>query len=265
MAHPALPVIVDKVSYSSLMDFKKCGWFYKLVHIYKLAPEPSTVQTRTGQLLHKAVQTLIANPASTEDQEIKEFSEKLQEYYDKNEVPETILIDDVKASGVNIITNLRSAFKSVMGDVDVVAIEEKLKEPIDSRYRQIFKGSVDIVFKRKSDGKIILADFKTCNTSYWFLQYLDKFKEMQLVLYKYFYCRKNNIDPDDVETYFILLEKDLNSKKPVNFHRITSAKVKTNNGFQYLLTAVAAINNRIFLKNRSSCDKCKYRKTADCP
>ena len=91
----------------------------------------------------------------------------------------------------------------------------------------------------------------------------DRMTTYQLTLYKKFWCEKNNIDPELVETHFGLLKRTA-KKGNVEIFRVTSGPRKTENATKFLIAAVTAIHRGIKIKNRMSCRYCKFNKTENC-
>jgi hypothetical protein len=84
------------------------------------------------------------------------------------------------------------------------------------------------------------------------VKYKDAAKEYQLTLYKHFYSVIKNIDPKNIETYFVVIEKQ-KSKSPLKTIRITSGPKKVANALRWMNDPLSAINRKIFIKNRTSC------------
>ena len=91
----------------------------------------------------------------------------------------------------------------------------------------------------------------------------DRITTYQLTLYKKFWCEKNNIDPELVETHFGLLKRTA-KKGNVEIFRVTSGPRKMENATKFLFRAVTAIHRGIKIKNRMSCRYCKFNKTENC-
>jgi hypothetical protein len=164
--------------------------------------------------------------------------------------------------GAIAVSTIRKRFEEEFGDFKVLQIEERLELPIEG-YPQIFKGFIDLAFLQTTDDRIIIADFKSCNNSFFFNKYRDKWKDYQLTLYKYFYCQKHDIDPKKVETYFIPIERRRKAKKPLSFVKVTSGPKKVQNALAWLQGALGAINRGTFIKNRGNCFK--WGENSPCP
>jgi len=269
--NPALPIVdaPKTISYSALTDWHLCPFYYFLADIKRLKPWKNSPDTIFGTYVHKAVQDVLSGVMSVDDA-IKLFNRKWKRLcglYKKFIAQDDV---DMGLAAPQIITKIQAALVLELGTFSVMAVEERLDLPSGQKWPQRFKGFIDIVL-RLEDGKIVIIDFKTADSTFFFQKYQDKFKDYQLTLYKHYYCEKYKFDPDLVETYFIILEKNHKSKKPIVPLRITSGQIKVNNALKWLDFALSAINRKIFIKNRSSCLKfgekhpCVFYKTPHCP
>ena len=86
----------------------------------------------------------------------------------------------------------------------------------------------------------------------------------QLTFYKYFYSRKHNVDPKNIETHFALLKRTA-KKNNVEIFRVTSGEKKTQNAIKLLNKALYNIGRKRYVKNRLSCTYCEFKKTKHCP
>ncbi len=124
-----------------------------------------------------------------------------------------------------------------------------------------FKGSIDLIWEEND--LIYICDIKVSSKGWSINEKSDKFKHYQLILYKYFYCKKFNIDPKKVETVFLIVKR--NNKTSFEEFRITSGNKKINNcknDFNVFLNDVFYGNLKY--KNRLSCKNCPYYKTEYC-
>ena len=247
----------DNISYSTLMNFKKCGHFYKLTVIDNLGKFESTLDTILGTLLHKYVGLVVSNQLSSEVASAT-FTRtwlKLGGIYDKHINHERYDIQKLNLAGVNILKTVKASFEKNVPGYALISLEEsiekRLRVKINDKHRQFFKGFIDFII-RVGD-KIVIVDFKTCGSLYYFKKKIDKYKEMQLVLYKHFYAKLMGIEEKDVETYFVTLEKNYKVKEPVQFISVTAGNVKINNHLKILDNALGAINRQDFIKNRANC------------
>jgi len=243
-------MLIEKISYSSLSDFHYCGRFFKLTHIDKLNPKKSTPDTHFGTLVHRYCQSVL-----NESLQPKEASEKFLKIW--NKLFSMFKIEEkykhYGTVGEKIILYVQTAIKKEFGNIKVLHIEYPIMQKLDN-FDQNFKGFIDIIFQLES-GKTIIADFKTANSVFFFEKYRDAYKDYQITLYKRFYAKLEDISPEDIETYFIILEKDPESKKPISIIRVTSGNKKLENAEKWLTESLKSINKEKFHKDLRSCKK----------
>ena len=252
----SLPILDNQVpktiSFSSRSNFEQCSYYYLLVDILRLKPWKNSPDTLFGTYIHSAVQDVISEKSTVEDasklfsRKWKIFSKLYRKFLNKDDL-------EISPAGRKIIEQVIPALKKEFGNFKVLAIEERLEMPVEG-FSQKFKGFIDAVLEAE-DGRIIIVDFKTSGSAFSFSKFKDKFKDYQLTLYKFYYADKYKIDPDKIETYFVVLEKNLNSKIPVVPIRVTSGKIKIKNAIEWLKFALNAINKKKFYRNRSACLK----------
>lgn len=266
---------IKTISYSSLCDWQYCTHYYKLCHVQGLKSYENTIWTSYGGLIHKYVQSVLQN--EIEPSRASERFEKVWNRYCsmfkeqlKGQVKENVDPASFSVSAKQILLTIKNKFKKEFGDnYEILFIEKRLQLPSGEKWPQEFKGFIDIGVK-KENGDIIIIDLKTCNSAYMFNKFKDKFKDYQLTLYKNFYCTSCNVDPKKVQTYFVLLERNEKSKKPIAFVKISSGPRKIKNALVWLNKALNAINKNIWIKNRSNCHKygeeykCQFYKTEHC-
>lgn len=159
--------------------------------------------------------------------------------------------------------------KRQFGKFTTKHIEYKIKKKLDD-YPQDFKGYIDIVIQLEN-GKYIIADFKTANSVFYFKQYRDKIKDYQLILYKKYFSELESVPEKDIETCFIVFEKLVESKKPVQVIEVGSTSAKMANANEWLQSSAKLINQQKFFKNRLHCHKfgekypCCFYGTPLCP
>jgi hypothetical protein len=244
----------------------------------KLRQFIDNIWNRYGTLLHNSVQDVLMDKIDAQiaadkfEQDWKKICETYKDDFAK-ELAETHKSDlnplDFAIPAAVTIKTIKEEFTKEFGKYRVLSVESWLRGKPDVKFPQDFVGKLDIAVELE-DGTIVIADFKSCESNYMFRQYMDALKESQLVYYKHFYCAMHNVDPKKIETYFITLERNKKSKKPVSFIRITSGGVKTKNAMARLLEALEAINSGCFIKNKMACYKfgddhpCCFKGTEHC-
>ena len=236
-----------------------------------------------GTAVHSALEKhLTRKDAVSVDDAVVHFVEKLSELYRENspKYDKPVSEKDLKlllASGENIIRNVDKCEE--LKGVEVVHNEYELFEKID-REDDLdikFKGFIDIVIKTKAkngDTILYVCDFKTCSWGWDVETRQDRWKQFQLFLYKYYLCKKFDIDPKFVRTAFILLKKrPPKGTPPVEFFPISAGPVSVQRAIDALHKNLTEMKERVekndFLKDRSQCiDKygntCPFYKTDKC-
>jgi hypothetical protein len=164
--------------------------------------------------------------------------------------------------------------------------EYKLEEPI-SRTDGLdikFKGYIDMVIKTKSKrGETILyiCDFKTAGWGWPMEKKQDKELHFQILLYKYFFCKKHGLDPDNVRTAFVLLLRAPRPvargskvlQVPVQFMPISAGPVSVDRAVTELNKDITQLKKRFdsgtLIKNHKNCiddwdERCPYLGTEHC-
>jgi hypothetical protein len=236
-----------------------------------------------GTAVHEAIEKYLTKKDPVDvDKAVVLFVENLRklynengEKYDKKVTPKEI--ENLIASGENIIRNLDKCEE--LKDAEVVHNEYPLFEKID-RDDDVdinFKGFIDIVLKTKDKrGNTILyvGDFKTCSWGWDVETRQDRWKQYQLFLYKYYLCKKFDLDPKNVRTAFILLKKrPPKGTPPVEFFPVSAGPVSVQRALDALHSNLSEMKARIlsgdFVKDRTQCtDKfgnvCPFYKTDKC-
>ena len=252
------------VSFSALKNWDFCPFYHKLTYVDKIKGFTGNVYTAFGSALHTKKKKLVLD--NTEDYR-KIFRESFDLELEKLEeinAKEQKMIGDMKTHGVELASMVLEALSLKFPTYEVVSAEEEIFEPIiDSPGNYDYKGFLDLVIKTP-DGKYHIIDWKSCSWGWDMKRKTDKMVTYQLTYYKHFFCKKHNIEPSMVETYFGLL-KCTAKKNRIEMFRVSSGPKKTNNSLKVLNKAVYNIHNNNHPKNRLSCAKCEFRKTEWCP
>jgi len=281
-----LPTGKYHISYSELADFMECSYRHKLKHIDKLDPFAGSIHTAFGNAVHTALEqyVLTGEPASVELCET-DFKERLEKFlFTKEEVS--------SADAQEFIDAIPEILSEVPGFLDeqfpgwqLISAEEQLFEPIEGQTNRWFKGFIDLVIKvpkRKSRKKTTLSglkgeiipneyvyymlDWKTTGWGWQSKQKRSFQKQLQLALYKSFWCQKTGIDVKDVRTGWVFLKR----KPSKNSSRVELLLVSVGPKFLekadlQLQTALNQIKTRRVSKNKRSCMWCSFKGTMRCP
>ena len=202
------------ISYSELKEWVTCPWKHKLTYIERIKEFTGNEYTAFGTSLH----TVCENLVKSEDIDAKkmfqeEFLKNLKVLKEKNPEIEfrNDLINEMRQQGEKITEYILPSAQKFFGVFELISVEEKLYEPVDGVNSDYdFKGFIDLVIRTK-DKKYHIIDWKTCSWGWDSRKRTDKMVTYQLTLYKQFWCKKHNIDPLNVETYFALLKRTAKS------------------------------------------------------
>ena len=252
------------ISYSELKIWAECPFKHKLMYIDKIKGFVGNEYTAFGSAIHYLCEHAVVGSVEQEDyQEL--FNHSFRKELKKIEVTKHDLVVEMLSQAENIGLHILPELEKHFGSYEVFSVEEKLFEKVQDfkldNYN--FKGFIDLVIKTP-DGKYHVIDWKTCSWGWDREKRNDRLTTYQLTLYKKFFCQKHNIDPNMVETHFALLKRTAKSNN-VEIFRVTSGPRKSNNASSLLLKALINIHRQIKIKNRLSCDRCEFRKTANCP
>tara|TARA_R110002020_G_scaffold37239_1_gene112450 strand:+ start:38871 stop:39638 length:768 start_codon:yes stop_codon:yes gene_type:complete len=247
------------ISFSELKQWVQCAFYHKLIRVDKISGFRGNEYTAFGTAIHTVCEKKLLQETVDTDFFIKEFQKNISEL-DDFEFPEKKMSEFID-QGKKIIPEIDDALKEYFTEYEVVAVEQDLMEPIDESYN--FKGFIDAVLKTP-DGKYHIVDWKTCSWGWNARRRSDPMVTYQLTFYKYFYAKKFNIDPKNIETHFALLKRTAKTNH-VEFFRVTSGPKKTENALKLLQKALYNIKNKRYIKNRLSCERCEFYQTEHCP
>lgn len=293
-----LPVVIDQlldqvvaeekkhVSYSEIASWIGCSYFHKLKYIDQKGLDLFSQNefTEFGHVLHEAVQDYLRtkNPPS-----ISETRKKLSDALAAENVKiktggyeEGEWLDAVEP----ILTDIPLFFDKEFSNWECLGTEVPLYEPIEIEgftTNKNFKGFIDLVIKVPKSSRLKRAkpdeyyywilDFKTASWGWTPEKKQDFNKILQLVLYKHFWCKKNNIPLNDVRCGFVLLKRVISegSRKKNNTASCELVQISVGDkaiqrGLEIVRTMLVTSKKKFCLKNRDHCSWCEYFGTRYC-
>jgi hypothetical protein len=248
------------ISFSALKDWNTCAWYHKLTRIDKIRGFTGNAFTAFGNAIHDVCEKKLLKE---EVEEESYFLDRFEHFLGTlDEEPDQKLVSDMRSQGKAILPEIEDALEDYFGEYEVIGSEIPLEEPIEGEDNFIFKGYIDGVIKTP-DGKVHIFDWKTCSWGWDAKRRSAPMTTYQLTLYKYFFARKMEIEPKNIETHFALLKRT-SKKNRVEFFRVTSGPRKTENATKLLKKALYNIKNKRYIKNRMSCRFCDFNKTEHC-
>lgn len=251
------------ISYSELKDWVHCAFYHKLTRVDGIDGFTGNEYTAFGSAIHSVCEKKLLQEEIAENFFVEELKKNIAALDDEID---NKIVHEMMKQGNAIIPEIEDALNDYFEEYEVLAVEMPLMEMIEGEEDYRFKGFIDAVVATP-DGKVHIFDWKTCSWGWDSKKKNDKMVTYQLTLYKHFFCQKMEIDPKDVETHFALLKRTA-KKNRVEFFRVTSGSIKTNNALKTLNMALYNIKNKRYIKNRLSCTAgygCKFYKTEHCP
>jgi len=256
---------IRRISFSELKNWKECPYRHKLVYVDKLPYFSGNEYTAFGTAIHSVCEEIVSDNSKNameifETSFLKELSQLKEEGHELN----SAMITDMRKQARPICEQLVPAVKDYFGEFEVVSVEEELLEPMSDieSYGKKFKGFIDMVIKTP-DGKYHIIDWKTCSWGWSRDKKQDPMTTYQLTYYKNYFSKKHNIEPSQIETYFVLLKRTA-KKENIEALKVTSGTKKTTNALKVLQNAVINIEKGVKIKNRLSCRYCKFHNTEYC-
>lgn len=251
------------ISYSELKDWVHCAFYHKLTRVDGIDGFTGNQYTAFGSAIHSVCEKKLLQEEIDDNFFVEELKKNIAALDDEID---NKIVHEMMKQGNAIIPEIEDALNNYFEEYEVLAVEMPLMEMIEGEEDYRFKGFIDAVVATP-DGKVHIFDWKTCSWGWDSKKKNDKMITYQLTLYKHFFCQKMEIDPKDVETHFALLKRTA-KKNRVEFFRVTSGSIKTNNALKTLNMALYNIKNKRYIKNRLSCTAgygCKFYKTEHCP
>jgi ATP-dependent exoDNAse (exonuclease V) beta subunit len=256
---------IKRISFSELKNWKECPYRHKLIYVDKLPHFSGNEFTAFGTAIHEVCEKAIPDPQVNSYKVFEEsFLREMQTLKTEGHVVNTTLVEDMRKQAKPICNQVIPVVKEHFGDFEIISVEEQLLEDMSDikSYGKKFKGFIDMVIKTPN-GKYHIIDWKTCSWGWSRDKKSDPMTNYQLTYYKNYFSKKHNIDPKDIETYFVLLKRTA-KKDNVEVLRVTSGPKKVENSLKVLQNAVINIENKNYIKNRLNCKYCKFYKTENC-
>lgn len=231
-----VPKKVKSVSFSQYAMWLKCPQQWKLSYIDKLAPYEASIHTVFGTGIHEALQEylrILYTVGTTEADSLdtfalfkKSYEEGLKDLKIADEEQSKLSEDELDALGLvtpSLIKEFENDGKVILDHVlsysqrskhfpskryEIVGIELPLEIPLRGG-TILYKGFLDIVFRDKTNKKILILDFKTSTRGWNKYQKMDRTKIDQLLLYKRFYHQMFKVPMNDIEVEFFVVKRKL--------------------------------------------------------
>lgn len=263
------------ISFSELGDWLKCPWRHRLIHIEKKGVFVPTPHLGFGTAIHAStenyIKTRVMNKQIAVDI-IREDWKNNEELFTKGPFPSWAphgfgCVDDWIGMVSRICDDVPAYLDETFPGWECYAAEEPLYETIENQPIS-FKGFIDaiiVVRDKRGHKKYWMIDWKTCGWG-WSREKQNDFNvQLQLLLYKNFWCKKHDINTRDVRCAFGLLKRDGKVGSSVQFIRVSAGPSPVAQGMRIIDNHVRAVKKGWFLKNREACKFCEFAGTELCP
>ena len=256
------------ISFSEIKQWKECPWRHKLLYIDKIDLFEPSPHLDYGTSVHNACESYLKTGkmlTESAEKEIRTAFEKNGEtWYEQGHPHVDTWVDWAKVS----LDALPGYFDETFGEWEAVEAEEYLYEEIEGKKIK-FKGFIDAIIKvPKKRGKGFnywILDWKTANAYGWRTsKKRDALVQAQLILYKYFWSKKHNIDPKDVKCGFVLLKRGAKPGSVCSLVEVSAGPKATEKANKLISNMVSSVQKGLFFKNRNSCSFCEYSGTEYC-
>ena len=280
-------LLEGRISYSDLSVWFVCPHKFKLYKIFRLKNSPElmdySINLDFGTAIHELLSKVnVYGDIAVSKRNLRGIFYKIvddhRNFYKTKPTPK--IVESTLQEGFYILDDVFKFFQHYRSDWQIFQREFELLEPmqncIDNGLLNVeiagllFKGFIDLVMRNKTDNnKFWIVDYKTTASSWDNYARNDEIKQMQLLLYKYFWCHKNNVPLDNVKVSFLLLKKSVSgdNETRVEIVDVDSSTEKIQNCFQKINEALSKIlmADGLKIKPSNKCKWCSYNKTKWCP
>jgi len=220
------------ISYSQYSMYAQCPKRWKLNYVDNLREYTQSIHTMFGSAMHETMQgylTIMYEGSIKEANELK-LSEVLRGAMAK-EYRKAMAMG--QQPGFTNKTEMREFFYDGIAILEtflkkrgayfnkkntkLIGVETPLSIPLAVNENILFTGYIDIVMQDINTGRFKIYDIKTSTRGWNKYQKADKTKTAQMVLYKQYFAKQFNVDPEmiDIEYFIVRRKIDENAQWPV--------------------------------------------------
>jgi len=277
------------ISYSELSDWIECSHRHFLKHIKHIQLDSGSIHTAFGSTVHNCIEKYLSTKKMPSGEEaIEQFRSLFSEL--EPEVKEKAMEDvgEFEENLPDMIGQVPDWLDETFPGWEPVASEHRLYEQIEKQ-PICFKGYIDAVIripKKRSKKQIRLEtlkgqdatqeyiyhilDWKTAGWG-WKADQKRKFeKQLQLILYKYFYCLYAGLPMKDTRCGFVLIKRIPPRKKRTPGDRLELVTVSVgpkaiDKGLEVMHNMINQVKQGRAMKNRRHCEPfCMFKNTKYC-
>ena len=262
----------ESISYSEIATWLECRFRHKLKYIDKIDLDGPSEHTEFGQVIHNVLQEYLKTRKMPDIESVKH---ELNELFSKLKTTKELKESEWHNVIQPILDSIPSFLEKEFLGWEFVDSESELYEEILGENTKKFKGYIDAIIKipkmAKRNGVQVqvgweywIIDWKTTSWGWALEKKIDPKKTMQLVFYKYFWSKKNNISLKDIKCGFVLLKRTT-KKERCELVTVSVGEKTLEKALDTLQQFLGSIKKGLAPKNRNSCQYCVYYKTQYCP
>lgn len=281
---------MTNVSYSQYSMWKSCPHKWKLSYKDNLSEFNENINLLFGTAMHHTLQEYLKSLYSSTIEETDNMNlnqllyEKMRELYNESKESENFKeytnpkeMSDFYTDGIailNFFKKNRSDYFSKKG-YSLLSVELPLNFKVSDNIT--FVGFLDVVIKDDLSGDIYIYDFKTSTMGWRDSTKKDELKTSQLLLYKNFYSKQNNVPLEKIHVEFIILKRKLYENVEFPQKRLQRFEPangkpsinKTVSNFNEFITECYDIDGNFIEKNhpkfpsKNNCKYCEFKERPD--
>ena len=274
-------LLKEHISFSEVKQWRDCSWRHKLLYIDRLSTFEESPHLHYGTIIHDACEHYL----KTKELKIDEVKSKIIEAWDEHgfDREDFIILQTTRAElqgwkyrhsklkdwltwAETSLLSLPDFMEENFPSWELVSAEEPLYESIENHETK-FKGYIDCIIKipYKNKYKYWVLDWKTASSRGWDRNKQSDFSvQAQVILYKDYWGRKNNIDLPDIQCGFVLLKKVKTVGKSCQLIKVSSGPKTIEKSEKLIKNMLSTVSKGMFLKNRNSCMFCEFKDTEHC-
>jgi len=275
-----LPTGKHHISFSEISTCNECGYKHKLKYVDGHTEQDSE-HTIYGHGIHSALQDWLLSQNFQDfdwDERIEVCCNEVLKGFNNlpNFKPDPGELQEEWLEPIDrILRRVPVWMDATFPGWKIVAAEFPLFEPIEGKTNKWFKGFIDCVIKvpikvRKGKKEIAteytywILDWKTTSWGWDKKRKQDKYKRMQLALYKHFFSVKTGIAMETIHCGFVLLKRTA-KKECCELVPVSAGDKTRQDALDLISLSLNLIAKRYWLKNRTACRFCDFRATPLCP
>lgn len=207
------------ISHSQFALHKQCPHHWKLKYIDKIKEDKPNINSIFGTAMHRVIQEWIQIMYLETIKKSDEYDlrAKLMEY-----IKEEYRTSLEKNNNVIFTTKEELSEYYLHGCEILLWMRKKRKNFFDRKHEELIGielplfvevngvmliAYLDAVFRDKTNGKIIIRDFKTSKRGWSDYEKKNEVKVSQLILYKIYFSQQYNIPVDQIDVEYLILKR----------------------------------------------------------